>query len=359
MDKELLESINCSNTPDSIPDNLIGNPKLSSNAKIILLILLSNKKGWDSYITSIEKMMKEGSVAIKSGIKELKTHNYLKKIKYGDKQTGIWKGNFIAYTTEPDTFNFTNVHNNSTYELMLEDGTSEDQMESISDNDLSDINIVFDKYISIASELRLIKDSFKLTKHKSIESKVSINNHTTSLSIKQLIFDALQIYDTDILIKCLDNYKLICLNESDYWYKPYWNSILILRAKSLPKLLDNNSLKNKKVDYYTKVRYQTEFLMLGEFNIKSPLNMEADTYMGIDTEIIKKRNVPEYFDNIESYIKIGVFERSVPYFQWVEECMACLIYRKSDETLLHKLVDIHNYWHRHFKLILKDQDLPF
>jgi len=37
----------------------------------------------------------------------------------------------------------------------------------------------------------------------------------------------------------------------------------------------------------------------------------------------------------------------------VEECIVCLIFRKTDKDLLNEFVDIHNYWYRHFKLMLK------
>ena len=243
--------------------------------------------------------------------------------------------------------------NSSKDELSDKSDNQPPNVVTIPEGKLEDIKIIFDKYINIVTDLKLIPGSFKLIKHKSIDTKVGINNHSESISIKELIFDALQTYDTGTLIKCLSNYKLICMDQTKYWYKSYWSNITILRSESLLKLLDIESLEINKLDCYSAARYNTKFLTLNDYDPKSPLNTETNTYMNIDTEILKKRDVKEYYNDIRLYIDSGEFEKNISYFQWVEECIVCLIFRKIDEDLLNKFVDIHNYWYRHFKLMLK------
>ena len=89
----LPDAINCSLTKDftQVPNALLRNPNITSKAKAILCLLLSNKNGWHSHITVIQKMMKEGTDAIQSGLQELEKHGHLIRLKYRDIQTKIWK----------------------------------------------------------------------------------------------------------------------------------------------------------------------------------------------------------------------------------------------------------------------------
>ena len=105
----LPDAINCSLTRDftQVPTNLLRNPNITSKAKAILCLLLSNKEGWKSHLSTIRGMMKEGTDAIQSGLQELEKHGYLTRIKYRSKKTKIWKGSFWAYTDIPKQFNIT------------------------------------------------------------------------------------------------------------------------------------------------------------------------------------------------------------------------------------------------------------
>lgn len=87
-----------------IPNDLLRNPDISGKAKALLCLLLSNKEGWYSYITTLKQMMKEGEDAIRSAIEELESHSYLMRIRYRDKDTKTWKGGFWVYTDVPGVF---------------------------------------------------------------------------------------------------------------------------------------------------------------------------------------------------------------------------------------------------------------
>lgn len=88
-----------------VPNHLLRNPELSAKAKIILCVLLSNKKGWKTYATTIKDFLKEGTDAVNSGIKELETQGYLLRCKIRHEKTKIVVGSFWAYTDTPLQFN--------------------------------------------------------------------------------------------------------------------------------------------------------------------------------------------------------------------------------------------------------------
>jgi hypothetical protein len=111
MEKQQLpDAVNCSIDSDftQIPNDFIRNHKISSEAKAILCILLSNKSGWKSHGTTLKQMMKEGRDAIQNGLSELEKFGYLQRIKYRSKQTKTWAGSFWAYTDTPFQFNTQN-----------------------------------------------------------------------------------------------------------------------------------------------------------------------------------------------------------------------------------------------------------
>ena len=100
---EIPDSINCS--PESnftpIPNDIIRNPNISSKAKLILFILLSNQKGWCSHIETILGMIKEGVATINVSLQELEKLGYLKRVQYRDKRTKARAGSFWAYSNTP------------------------------------------------------------------------------------------------------------------------------------------------------------------------------------------------------------------------------------------------------------------
>jgi hypothetical protein len=100
---EIPDSINCS--PESnftpIPNDIIRNPNISSKAKIILFILLSNQQGWKSHIETILGMIKEGVATVNVSLQELEQLGYLKRVQYRDRRTKTRAGSFWAYSNTP------------------------------------------------------------------------------------------------------------------------------------------------------------------------------------------------------------------------------------------------------------------
>jgi hypothetical protein len=100
-----------------VPNDLLRNPKLSFKAKGILCLLLSNKKGWYSYLETIKQMSKEGEDALRNGIAELEEFGYLLRIQFRDKKTKVRRGSFWAYTDTPGNFDM-----DDTIEMLEEQG---------------------------------------------------------------------------------------------------------------------------------------------------------------------------------------------------------------------------------------------
>jgi hypothetical protein len=92
-----------------VPNDVLRNPNLSEKAKGLLAHLLSNREGWHSYMETLIAQSKDGESAIRSGLNELETENYLLRITYRDITTKIIQGTLWAYTDDrtalnPETF---------------------------------------------------------------------------------------------------------------------------------------------------------------------------------------------------------------------------------------------------------------
>lgn len=70
-------------------NHFLQNPNLSSSAKGVLAVVLSNKDDWRIYPDEIAKRSKDGLVSHKSAFKELEKYGYIRTIK---KSLGRGKG---------------------------------------------------------------------------------------------------------------------------------------------------------------------------------------------------------------------------------------------------------------------------
>jgi hypothetical protein len=106
----LPDAINCGIQENftQIPNDLLKNPNISSKAKILLSILLSNRYGWKSCIESLSSMVKEKKDSISASLHELEKFGYLIRIRYRNKYNKKWIGSFWAYTNDPFKFNYEN-----------------------------------------------------------------------------------------------------------------------------------------------------------------------------------------------------------------------------------------------------------
>ena len=105
------DAMNCSvvNNYTQISNDIIRNPQLSFKARGILILFLSNKEGWHTFVETISTSFSncDGRTSITSGIKELEELGYVKKYTYRDGKTKAVAGSFIAYTDVPFQFNLT------------------------------------------------------------------------------------------------------------------------------------------------------------------------------------------------------------------------------------------------------------
>lgn len=88
-----------------ISNEIIINKELTMKAKGLLLLLLSNKKGWKTYEKSLLKRMKDGITSLRTTLTELEENKYLYRVRYHSK--GIRKGVIYVYGDIPDAIDLT------------------------------------------------------------------------------------------------------------------------------------------------------------------------------------------------------------------------------------------------------------
>jgi len=98
--KRLPDAINASISKEftQVPNQLLRNPDITGKAKALLCLLLSNHDGWISHVSAIKKMMKECEDSIRAGLKELEQVDYLRRMRYRNKEGKKLVGSFWAYT---------------------------------------------------------------------------------------------------------------------------------------------------------------------------------------------------------------------------------------------------------------------
>jgi len=87
-----------------VPNELLRNPEISSKAKIILCILLSNRDGWKNHIVGLRTTMKEGLTTIQNALTELEKHGYLLRVMVRNERTKVRLGSFWTCSDIPGEF---------------------------------------------------------------------------------------------------------------------------------------------------------------------------------------------------------------------------------------------------------------
>lgn len=105
-----FDARNCSvkSNYTQIPNTLIRDNNLSYKARGILILLLSHKDGWTSYMETLcsDFSNPDGRTSIESGIKELEKFGYFDRKIFRNKESKQIVGSFIAYTDTPFNFDF-------------------------------------------------------------------------------------------------------------------------------------------------------------------------------------------------------------------------------------------------------------
>ena len=103
---QIPDAINCvkSDNFTQVPNEMLRDPHLSAKAKGILCLLLSNREGWKSHVSTIVGMMLDGEEAVRSGLQELEERKYLLRVQYRDKESKQYQGMVWSYTDIPGEF---------------------------------------------------------------------------------------------------------------------------------------------------------------------------------------------------------------------------------------------------------------
>lgn len=95
-----------------INNSILRNPNLSLKAKGLLSLLLSNRDGWTTYMTTLRKMNEDGEGSIRNGIIELKKKGYVLSLVIRSKEgDGRVLKSVMAITDTPGEFDLENFIN--------------------------------------------------------------------------------------------------------------------------------------------------------------------------------------------------------------------------------------------------------
>lgn len=103
---QIPDAINCQPQQEftQISNKFLRDDTISSKAKVILSILIGNKQGWKSFVTTLTGFMKESEETIRTGVVELEKLGYVVRLNYRDKKTKQWRGWLWIYTNVPYDF---------------------------------------------------------------------------------------------------------------------------------------------------------------------------------------------------------------------------------------------------------------
>jgi len=93
-----------------IPNTVLRSPELSTKAKVVLCLLLSNKQGWHSFSTVMTGFLKEGIYTVRAGVRELEKLGYLARLKYKTRSSQF-AGMLWCVTSTPGQFDGDSVQN--------------------------------------------------------------------------------------------------------------------------------------------------------------------------------------------------------------------------------------------------------
>jgi len=158
-----------------ISNQLLRNEDLSYKAKGLISLLLSNEKGWCSYLSTLESMGADGVSAIKTGLQELEKEGYLLRIRYRDKEKKRIQGSFWIYTDKPGEFEGIQ----KTDKILREKGMVADWPENLQEETLQVENL-------IEGNQRLKRHNNKKTNNKNNNSVDDENSSNSSKEKKKL-----------------------------------------------------------------------------------------------------------------------------------------------------------------------------
>lgn len=193
-----------------------------------------------------------------------------------------------------------------------------------------------------------------LTKHRSVLSKAS---PTKSMrhdppTILSVIKNTMQEFSLEEIIDGIHNYKKTLKNPDIYYDYKFPNLSAFLYSDKGLKKFASNSVKSGKIDsekttdVFRYARVSKDYLSL-KYDKNTPLNTENNTYMGVVKDVIINRDVDATYEDVKRHVRKGDFNYG--HFCWIEECIACLTYRKENAFLLRELIDIHNEFFKSFK----------
>lgn len=183
-----------------------------------------------------------------------------------------------------------------------------------------------------------------ISTHKSIASKLSceayngVNNATRP--IQHYLLDKLEKYSADEIKKAILNYFQILLSEKHYYNFKHINIARFIKHKNFETFLDVNNpfefYRMKSNNPYQDVAHSINFIAY-QFDHGMKLKSK-NSFMSVPMSIIWKKNVEMVWQEIRIFWKKGSY--TIDDYINLEECIACLIFRKENMNLLIEMVEV-------------------
>lgn len=210
--------------------------------------------------------------------------------------------------------------------------------------------LLFAKQLSPEEEIlncwnEAMRDVKGIPVHKSIQSKVQINNSFESAQLYTLIHKARLYYTYNEIKESIKNYAEI-ISSDKYYYEYKFKSLgfFLHSEKGVKQFISENNplekFQRNSWNPFTDIRNNLDFIVYNSKNKNSPLDTESNTYFGVPTAIFKTID-PErlYRKDLLPAFQAGDFPYG--YLVWLEESIAYCLFHKTDLDLLKKLISLH------------------
>jgi hypothetical protein len=194
------------------------------------------------------------------------------------------------------------------------------------------------------------RDLTKVTKHRSLDSKVSVkqnrSKYYSTYSIRELLESALSMYEVDLIEQAITNYYSILTSKKIYLWSlgrfiyaglnKKSGFVLFLPSNFSPdRYLDTEDPKIEEI--------KSKFLPVTVKISGSPIDFSNKKYYGFSLDSLSKDDVKFIEEDVNINLKAGKITFGV--LHDIEKIIAILIFRRKKNTDSSKLLEWFNIWY--------------
>ena len=337
----------------------IEDPRLTLKATAVHTYMITRPPNWKINIKDIINHFKDGRDSILNAIKNLEENNYIYRTQQRS-ELGIYMSTTYLVSEKPI--------NKESFELILSEnpltafpvtGYPVTENTTLTNKEYSKkknlLDIIEEKEPSIISPAikdaenilacwnDRIKDIKGISKHSSINSKVSVSGKSNKY---EKIIDVIQqvklVYSVDEIKSAIINYTDILTSDKQFFSYKFKNlGQFFTSQKGLQQFSDpdvSNKFSNSYSDPWSAIRNNLKFINYS-FDPKKPLDKFNQTYLGIPVKSIKDLNVQSIIKDVTDKYKLELTQYG--HIEWLEQCIAYILFNKTSIDLLREVVDLH------------------